>query len=98
MLEQGLLRKIKVEYLGYPHIRYIPMEKPDLTKLNAAEKEVIDQVIYRYSDWSASALKEYIRRDLPWKATDEGEFIDYELVFYRECPYSARTYENSQSS
>ncbi|MBN2245292.1 MAG: DUF4065 domain-containing protein [Candidatus Aminicenantes bacterium] len=95
MLEHGLLQKIKFEYKGYPQIRFLPMEKPDLTKLNAAEKEVMDQVINRYSDWSVLAMNEYIHRDMPWKATEEGEFIDYELVFYREYPYSVRMYENS---
>ncbi len=95
MIEQRLLKRIKVEYKGSPRIKFLPMVKPDLTKLIAADKEVIDQVIDRYSDWSVSAVNEYIQSDLPWKATEEGDFIDYELVFYRECPYSARNYDHS---
>jgi hypothetical protein len=31
---------------------------------------------------------------MPWKATNDGEVIDYELVFYREPPYSVRTYND----
>jgi hypothetical protein len=30
---------------------------------------------------------------MPWKATEEGDVIDYELAFYREPPYSARAYD-----
>ena len=92
MKENGQLKQIKTEYHGYPQTRFIPLEKSDLTKMNAAEKEVIDQVIDRYSDWSASAFSDYSHMDMPWKASEEGEIIDYELVFYRETPYTARTY------
>jgi uncharacterized phage-associated protein len=94
LIEKGQLQRIKTDYHGYPQIRYIPMEKPDLTKMSAAEKEVIDQVIDRFSDWSASAISEYSHEDLPWKATEDGEIIDYELTFYRESPFSVRTYDD----
>ena len=92
MIENGDLQRIKVEYHGYPQTRYIPLKKADLTQMNGAEKEVIDQVIDRFSDWSASAISEYSHKDMPWKASEEGEVIDYELAFYREPPYSVRTY------
>lgn len=94
MIEKGQLQRIKTEYHGYPQTRYIPMDKPDLTGMSAAEKEVIDRVIDRFSDWSAAAISEYSHKDLPWKATEDGDIIDYELVFYRESPFSARTYDD----
>jgi hypothetical protein len=31
---------------------------------------------------------------MPWLASKNGEVIDYELAFYREYPYSARTYDD----
>lgn len=94
MTETGQLQRIKTEYHGYPQTRYIPMDKADLTELTAAEKEVIDRVLERFSDWPASAISEYSHQDIPWKATEEGEIIDYELVFYRESPFSVRTYND----
>jgi transcriptional regulator with XRE-family HTH domain len=94
MIEKGQLQRIKMDYHGYPQTRYIPMEKADLTKLKASEKEVIDRVIVQFSDWSASAISEYSHKDMPWKATEEGDEIDYELVFYRDAPYSVRTYDD----
>ena len=94
MIKDGLLQRIKAEYHGYPQTRYIPMDKADLTNMTAAEKDVIDRVIDRFSDWSASAISEYSHRDLPWKATDDGDIIDYELAFYRESPFSVRTYDD----
>lgn len=32
----------------------------------------------------------------PWKATKDGDEINYELVFYRRPPYSVRVYEEEQ--
>lgn len=93
MMDAGELQKIKTDYFGYPQMRYLPLKKADLDLLTGAEKETLDQVIDRYSDWSASAISEYSHKDIPWKATDEGEVIDYELAFYREPPYSARAYD-----
>ncbi len=94
MMVNGQLKRIKTEFHGFPQTRYIPLEKPDLTRISAAEKSVIDRVIDRFSDWSASAFSEYSHRDMPWKASEEGEIIDYELVFYRKPPYTVRAYED----
>lgn len=94
MIESGQLQRIKSQYHGYPQTRFIPMTKADLTRMSATEKETIDQVIERFSDWSASAISEYSHKDMPWKATEDGDIIDYELAFYRESPFSARTYSD----
>ncbi|MBA7548104.1 hypothetical protein ES705_40550 [subsurface metagenome] len=51
-------------------------------------------MIEHFSDWSAAAISEYSHKDMPWKATEEGEEIDYELAFYREVPYSVRMYDD----
>jgi len=96
MVEKGQLQQIKTEYHGYPQTRYLPLDKADLTKMTAAEKDVVDRVIDRFSDWSASAISEYSHKDLPWQATNDGDIIDYELAFYREPPFSVRTYEEAQ--
>jgi len=72
--------------------RYIPLAKADLTKLKASEKEVIDKVIEQLSDWSAAAISNYSHKDMPWLASKEGEEINYELVFYRDAPFSVRNY------
>jgi len=94
MIETRQLKRIKTEYHGYPQIRYIPLIKSDLNMLKASEKEIIDNVIEHFSDWSAAAISEYSHKDMPWKATEEGEEIDYELAFYREVPYSVRMYDD----
>ncbi len=94
MIDDKQLKRIKTEFHGYPQIRYLPLEKADLTELKASEKDVIDRVIDQMSDWSASAISNYSHKDLPWEVTDEGREISYELAFYREHPYSARNYSD----
>lgn len=92
MIDKGLLKRVKAEYHGFPQTRYLPLEKADLTELKASEKEIIDRVIEQMSDWSASAISNYSHKDMPWLASKEGEEINYELVFYREAPFSVRNY------
>lgn len=92
MIEASHLQRVKTDYHGYPQTRYLPLIKPDLTQLKASEKTVIDMVIEQMSDWSASAISNYSHKDMPWMASKEGEEINYELVFYREAPFSVRNY------
>jgi len=92
MMENGMIQRIKTQYFDKLQIRYIPLLKADLTELKASEKEVIDKVIEQLSDLSAAAISNYSHKDLPWLASKEGEEISYELVFYRETPFSVRNY------
>lgn len=92
MMEKGQIQRIKSEYYDKIQTRYIPLAKADLTELKASEKEVIDSVIQQLSDWSAAAISNYSHKDMPWLASKEGEEIHYELVFYREAPFSMRNY------
>ncbi|MEP7253310.1 MAG: type II toxin-antitoxin system antitoxin SocA domain-containing protein [Ginsengibacter sp.] len=94
MIEKGEIKKIKTEYFNKLQTRYLPLQKADLTKLMASEKEVIDKVIEQMSDWSASGISDYSHNDMPWKASKEGKIIDYELAFYRTPPFSVRNYGN----
>jgi transcriptional regulator with XRE-family HTH domain len=96
MIEKGQLQRVKTEYHGFPQTRYLPLEKADLTELRASEKEIIDGVIEQMSDWSAAMLSNYSHGDKPWKASKEGEEINYELAFYRRPPYSIRVYEDDE--
>ena len=92
MMENGMIQRIKTAYYSMMQTRYIPLIKADLTELKASEKEVIDKVIEQLSDWSAAAISNYSHKDMPWLASKDGEEINYELVFYREAPFSVRNY------
>lgn len=84
--------KVQDKYFKYPQTKYLPLRKPDLTKINAQELKVIEDVLNTLSDMNATQISKYSHNDIPWKTTEVGEVIDYEAVFYRTPPYSVRDY------
>lgn len=92
MIEEKKLKKVVTEYFGKPQKKYLPLVEPDLSKLSASEKEVIDQVITGLSGLNATAISDHSHKDVPWEITKEKEIINYDSVFYRTPPYSVRSY------
>src|ERR1035437_7539537 len=96
MEKDGEIKEIEDKYYDYPQKRYIPLVKADLNQLKASEKDIIDKVIDQLSDKSAADISAYSHEDVPWKATNDKEIIDYELVFYRTMPYTVRVYKEDR--
>lgn len=92
MIKKGEIEKVKSDYFNYPQTKYLPRNKPDLTKFKASEIELIDDVLNRLSEMNSSQISAYSHSDVPWLTTDDGEVIEYESVFYRTPPYSVRAY------
>ena len=92
LLDSESILRIKTKINGVIQLRYIPLEKSDLTLMLASEKEVIDQTIDLVSNWTEGQISAYTINDMPIKATKEGDDINYELAFYREAPYTIRSY------
>lgn len=88
----GMLKSFKVDYFGYPQKRYLPLVSANKKLFNGAELDVVDNVLDKLSGMSAAEISKYSHEDMPWKASKDRQVIDYELAFYREVPYSARTY------
>ncbi|MBQ9025775.1 MAG: hypothetical protein IJ104_05295 [Methanobrevibacter sp.] len=53
---------------------------------------VINEVINELSCMNANQISEYSHRDMPFKATDDMNIIDYGFVFYRNPEYVKRQY------
>lgn len=94
MITTEQIKRIKTVFNGKLQLKLFPLTKADLRQFSAAEKSVIDQVLIQMSSWSTNMLSEYVRMDMPCMATIEGEPISYNLVFYRELPYTVRVYED----
>jgi len=92
MIKKGEIMKVESNYFQYPQTKYLPLRKPDLTKLKATEIEVIDDVLNKLGDMNASQISEYSHNDVPWLTTEDREIIEYESVFYRTPQYSVREY------
>jgi len=90
------IEEVKSKYFKYEQRKYLPLPNtaPDLTKLNGREIELINSVLARLSNMSATELSNYSHGDIPWISHEEGEEINYESVFYRNDPYSVRQYDD----
>jgi transcriptional regulator with XRE-family HTH domain len=93
MEAQGMLEQVKSTYYKHEQKKFLPRVEPDLSVLTGQELEMIDDVLRRYADKSATALSDMTHRDTPWKASKDGENIDYELAFYRPEEFSVREYD-----
>lgn len=92
MEEDGDLTEVKNKYFEHSQTKYLARRVPDLSVLSGRELQVVEDVLGRLSDKNATEISEYSHGDVPWLATEEGQVIDYELVFYRTPPYSRRQY------
>jgi transcriptional regulator with XRE-family HTH domain len=92
MKESKQIKTFVQEYHGMKQKRYIALADADLGSLSIKEKDIIDDVINRLSDLSATQIEAYSHGDVPWLATNNQEIISYDLVFDREAPYSQRDY------
>jgi uncharacterized phage-associated protein len=88
MIKDGDIEKVNSNYFQFPQTKYLPIRRPDLTKLKANEIEIIDSVINKLSDMTAKIITEYSHQDVPWITTEDGKEIDYESVFYRTAEFS----------
>ncbi len=73
---------------------YKALRKADLQLITWAEKEVLDKVIAKLWDMSATKISEYVHWDIPWIGTPDLKEISYDSVFYRTPQYSVRDYDD----
>jgi transcriptional regulator with XRE-family HTH domain len=88
MVENQEIKIIKQEYHGFPQKKYVALVDSDQSVFVADEIVLINRVISRLSDMSATKIEAYVHEDVPWKATGTGNVIDYRLVFERTAPFA----------
>jgi uncharacterized phage-associated protein len=81
--KEGVIKEVSSKFHGLPQKKIVSLREPKLDKLNGEEIKIIEKVVSRLANMNASQASAYSHEDIPWKATDEGKVIDYELVFYR---------------
>lgn len=95
MKKKKEIEEVKSQYFKFEQRKYLPHITADLTQLNGQEIEMIDSVLARLSNMSATELSSYSHADVPWATHEDGEEINYESVFYRNDPYSVRKYQDA---
>lgn len=93
MKESGDLEEVKSSYFAYEQRKFLPRTSADLASLSGQEKEMIDSVLARYGDKSASELTRLSHEDSPYVAAEDGKNLKYEHVFYRTDGFSVREYD-----
>lgn len=88
LIKEKKIKEVKTKYRGMVQTKFISLCEPKLTRLTAEEMKIINSIIQRLSNMTARQVSAYSHGDLPWKATEKGKEIDYELVFYRKPTYS----------
>jgi len=90
--ESGDIIEVRSKYFAHEQKKFLPNRTADLSLLSAQELEMVDDVLRRYADKSATQLSEMTHRDTPWRVTEDGQNIDYEFAFYRPDEFSVRDY------
>lgn len=72
-------------------IKYILLKELDIfdfKSLTQEERKNIERNISRLGGMTAGQVSEYSHQDLPYKATNMKDIINYDLVFYRNPMFS----------
>ena len=93
MINSGDLIKEKKIYPKHAMYKYSLNKSPDLSLLSTKELAVINDVVDKLGDMSASEISEYSHGDTPWRIAKDQQPLDYEYVFYRDEEYSVRVYD-----
>jgi transcriptional regulator with XRE-family HTH domain len=93
MKKSGELEGVRSKYFAHEQKKFLPRIEPNMSSFNGDELEVMDDVLRRYSDKTGLQLSDISHRDMPWKATDMGKDIEYELAFYRHDEFSVGEYD-----
>ena len=92
MIDQGEIDAVRAKHFDHEQKKYLPVVEPDLSQFTAQEVAMIDSVLSRYSDFSATKLSDLSHEDTPWQMAKDKENIDYEFAFYRPERFSVREY------
>lgn len=93
MTKNNELKIITQNYFGMIQKRYIALKESDKSVLDEQEKNVINEIILKYSDMSARSIESFVHGDAPWRETDNQDIISYNLVFNRVPPYSHKDHD-----
>lgn len=88
MEKHGALKILKQIYHGMAQKKYIALADPAPNTFSDTEMSIINNVINRLSDMTATQIKTYVHHDVPWIHTEPEEIIDYRLVFERTALFA----------
>ena len=95
-LEEGKeIIEINSKYFEKDQKKYIPLVSIEkaLENLSGSELQIIDDVLNKYSNLTATEISEVSHRDTPWKVANNNEPLKYENAFHRTDEFSVGEYD-----
>ena len=88
MIEKKELVSFVSEYGKYYQQRYIANTPIKNDRLSPVQKSCVDEILKLYSDMGANEISEESHKDKPRQISNDMSTINYDLVKFREYPYS----------
>ncbi|MDR0911022.1 MAG: SocA family protein [Methanobrevibacter sp.] len=101
LIKNNLIQDKKIQEFSVPLFddgkayifRYKSLKPPITNLISAKELERINITIDKLSDMNSGEISDYSHEDMPWRASQKNQDIDYNFVFYRDDPYVIRDIE-----
>jgi len=93
MTKNNELKIITQDYYGMIQKRYIALKEANRSVLEEGERNVINEIILKYSDMTARSIENFVHGDAHWRDSEKQEIINYNLVFNRVPPYSHKDHD-----
>lgn len=90
MINKKELVSFVSEYGRYYQHRYVPNVPIKEDRLSPVQKSCVDEILKLYSDMGANEISEESHKDKPRQISNDMSTIEYDLVKFREYPYSSR--------
>jgi hypothetical protein len=84
LVDAGAAQLREESYLGRTVKRLVPLRDPDLSRLSATEKELLDQAIRATRGRSGAEMSAASHDEPGWQMVGENETIPYEAAFLRQ--------------
>ena len=78
------IKEASLLFSDFFSMKWNTLAEPDTAVIGDTFLKHIDWEIDRFSETNPSALNNYLFSDIPWMASEFGDYLDYEMVFYRD--------------
>ena len=80
MKSRGELAYKQVDYFSYKQERPIALREPDVSEFSAREIDLVDRVVRKFLNKTASEISEYSHGFIGWKIAKQRELIPYHMA------------------
>ena len=94
MKKDKLIEEYQSKFFNKDQTKYLALKIYDLRIFNGTELDIMEKVLKKHSDKTATEISDFSHLDIPWISAQYNEPLNYESVFYRNELTSVRSYAN----